>query len=190
MPLDDDAVLNPAVGHYYFAPTTGQPIPDDILTPAEPWLDLGHTALEDPFGITSEGGETTTLGTWQNANLRNTTSPRVESVTFVLQQWDEQAYRAYWGANGTITEAGPYPVFQTPNVPEELEGALFVLVRDGATGMFFHFPRVSIARADDISFDPAALAGLPVRATVLGMSGQEWSQQVSPVFPLSTPPGS
>ncbi|MFF3373587.1 hypothetical protein ACFYXF_11645 [Streptomyces sp. NPDC002680] len=27
-----------------------------------------------------------------------------------------------------------------PNVIEELEGALFVLVKDGGNGIFFHFP--------------------------------------------------
>ncbi|WP_455771435.1 phage tail tube protein [Streptomyces malaysiensis] len=48
--------------------------------------------------------------------------------------------------------------------PEEPEGALFILVQDGAHGLFFHFPRVSIARADDISFDAETLAGLPVPA--------------------------
>ncbi|MFD8336795.1 hypothetical protein ACFV42_29605 [Streptomyces solisilvae] len=190
MPLDDNAVLNPAVGHYYFAPTTGQPIPDDITNPAAPYVDLGHSSLDDLFGITSEGGETETLGTWQNKNLRNTVSPRVETVTFALQQWDEQAYRAFWGANATTADIGGRTVVQTPSVPEELEGALFVLVRDGANGMFFHFPRVSIARADDISFDAEALAGLPVRATVLGMSGQDWTYQVGTLAPLSIPPGS
>lgn len=190
MPLDDNAVLNPAVGHYYFAPTTGQPLPDDIANPPAPWVDLGHTSLDDPFGITSDGGDTTTLGTWQNKNLRNTTAPRVESVTFALQQWDEQAYRAFWGANATTTEATGRTVVQAPSVPEELEGALLVVVRDGASALFFHFPRVSIARADDISFDAEELAGLPVRATVLGMSGQEWTYQVGTVGPLSAPPGS
>ncbi|NGO71448.1 hypothetical protein [Streptomyces boncukensis] len=190
VPLDDNAVLNPAVGHYYFAPTTGQPLPDDITAPAEPWADFGHTSLDDPFGITTDGGETETLGTWQNKNLRNTTSPRVESVTFALQQWDESAYRAFWGANATTAEAAGRTVVQVPSVPQELEGALFVLVRDGANGMFFHFPRVSIARADDIEFDAEELAGLPVRATVLGMSGQEWTYQVGTLAALSTPPGS
>ncbi|ATL85605.1 hypothetical protein SMALA_5375 [Streptomyces malaysiensis subsp. malaysiensis] len=48
--------------------------------------------------------------------------------------------------------------------PEEPEGALFILVQDGAHGLFFHFTRVSIARADDISFDAETLAGLPVPA--------------------------
>lgn len=81
-------------------------------------------------------------------------------------------------------------VVQTPSVFEELEGTLFVLVRDGANGVFFHFPRVSIARADDIEFDPEALAGLPVRATVLGTSGQDWTYQVGTLAPLPTPPGS
>ncbi|MEO3851755.1 hypothetical protein ABGB09_29705 [Streptomyces sp. B8F3] len=190
MPLDDQAVLNPAVGHYYFAPTTGQPIPDDPTAPADPWVDLGHTSLEDPFGITTEGGETETLGTWQNKNLRNVTSPRVETVTFALQQWDEQAYRAFFGVNGALADAGGRNVFQVPAVPQELEGALFVLVKDGGRGLFFHFPRVSIARADDIEFDPEALAGLPVRATILGLAGSDFTQQVSEMFDLAPAPGS
>lgn len=176
MALDDDAVLNPAVGHYYFAPV-GTAKPTDPMAPAAPWADLGHTSLEEPFGITSEGGETTTLGTWQNKKLRNVNAPRVQSVAFVLQQWDADALKLYYGSNSATASDGS---IREPENPVETEGALYVLVEDGFDQVAFYWPRVSVYRADDISFDSEALAGLPVRATILGTTGQDWISEITP----------
>lgn len=183
MAIDDDAVLNPAIGHYYYAPTAGQARPSDPLAPASPWVDLGHTSLDDPFGLTSEGGDTTTLGTWQNKNLRNVTSPRVESVTFQVMQWDSVGLKLYYGSNAAVSGGN----VRVPKSPQETEGALFVLVEDGLEQVAMYWPKVSIYRADDLSFDPEALAGLPVRATVLETSGQDWLYEVTPKGDLSVP---
>lgn len=176
MALDDGATLVPAVGHYFFAPAKGQARPTDPFAPATPWVDLGHTSLDDPFGITSEGGDTTTLGTWQNKALRNSHAPRVESISFVLQQWDEASLKLYYGSNAA-TVGGRVRV---PEAAVETEGALFVRVDDGEGALAFYWPAVSIYRADDISFDPEALAGLPVRATILGYSTNDWLYEIDP----------
>lgn len=176
MALDDDAVLVPAVGHYWFNPTAGAAKPANVLAPATPWVDFGHTSLEDPFGLTSEGGEVSTLGTWQNKALRNVTSPRIQAVTFIAQQWDEQAYKMYFGGNGSIN-AG---YFRVPVNPTETQGALLAVVEDGAEQVGMYFPKVSIARADDIEFDAEEIAGLPLRATILGTSAQDWLFEISP----------
>ncbi|PZG20598.1 hypothetical protein [Nonomuraea aridisoli] len=186
MALDDDAVLVPAIGHYWFAPTVGVTRPANVLAPGDPFIDFGHTSLEDPFGLTSEGGEVTTLGTWQNQALRNVTSPRIRQVTFIAQQWDEQTYQAYFGANGSVVEG----YFQVPANPTELTGTMLVVVEDGAEQLAMYFQRVSIAQADDIEFDAEALAGLPLRATILGVSGQPWLFEISPkgdLIPVPTP---
>ncbi|SDI41165.1 Ig-like domain (group 2) [Sinosporangium album] len=174
--LDDDATVVPAIGHFFFNPAKGAAKPANVLAPPAPWIDFGHTALEDPFGLTSEGGETTTLGTWQNKSLRNVTSPRVRAVTFVAQQWDEQSYKLYFGANGAMS--GRY--FRVPVNPVETTGTLMVVVEDGIEQLGMYFPNVSIAQADDIEFNAEELAGLPLRATILGTSGQNWPFEISP----------
>jgi hypothetical protein len=181
MALDDDATLVPAIGHFFFNPAINAPRPVNPLAPPAPWIDWGHTSLEDPFGMTSEGGETTTLGTWQNKALRNVTSPRVRQIAFIGQQWDEQNYRAYFGANGATVGGW----FRAPANPEELTGTLLVVVEDGGEQLGMYFQRVSIAQADDIEFDPEELAGLPLRATILGTSGQDWLFEISPKGDLS-----
>ena len=184
MSLDDTAVLNPAVGHYFYAPSVGQAKPTDPLAPASPWVDLGHTSLDSPFGITSDGGDTKTLGTWQNKALRNIHEARVESITFELKQWDATTLKLYYGSNATVN--GTDGSIQTPATPEETVGSLYVLVTDGDEQIAFYFPSVSIYRADDISFDAEDLAGLPVRATVLGQSDSDWMFEITPKGALAS----
>lgn len=172
MALIDEAAVVPAVGAYFFHSTVNTPPPVDPDDPeADGYEHLGHTAFEEPFGITSEGGEQTVLPTWQNKSLRSITSPRVESVTFTLQQWTEDTYKLYYGANATMDPETGYVM--TPTNPVETEGTLWVRISDGDEVLPFWLPRVSIFRADDISADAEAFMGLPVRATALGRSGQD-----------------
>lgn len=178
MALDDDATVVPAVGEYWFHAAVGTPPPTDVEDPgSDGYTDLGHTALEEPFSITSEGGEETVLGTWRNKQLRTVNSPRVESVAFVLQQWTEDTYRLYYGANAEVDANGYVLV---PENPIKTEGTLFVLVKDGEERLPLWFPRVQIYRADDITADPEALMGLPVRATILGRSGETSLYGIAP----------
>lgn len=182
--LTDAATLVPAVGHYFYNPTKGAARPTNPLAPVSPWVDLGHTSLDSPFGISSEGGDTTTLGTWQNKALRNSHAPRVESIAFVLQQWDAASLKLYYGSNAALVSGR----LRVPESPLETEGALFVRVDDGAEQIAFYWPAVSVYRADDISFDAEALAGLPVRATILGTSGADWLYEIDPKGDLTPAP--
>lgn len=171
MALDDDALLVPATGYYWFHPSTGQEPPADPDDPAaDGYVNLGHTALEGPFAINSEGGEQTILGTWQNPQARSTTSPRVESFAFIVQQWTEYNYKLYYGANA-IVHANGY--VYAPKNPTETEGTLWVQILDGDDMVAFHAPRVSILRADNLSLEAGALGGFPVRATVLGSADDQ-----------------
>lgn len=174
--LDDQATLVPATGHYFLAPQFTGP-PADLITPAGPWADVGHTSLDSPFGLTSDGGDTTTLGTWQNPALRNSHAPRVESVAFILQQWDLASMKLYWGANSGVSPAG---ALRAPKAPSETLAALYMVASDGVEKLPWYYPSVSIFRADDIGFDAEALAGMPVRATILGVSGQDWLYEITP----------
>lgn len=178
MALDDAADLVPAVGEYWFQEVVNADPPADEDNPgADGYDDMGHTALEDPFGLVSEGGEQTVLGTWRNKSKRTVQSPRVESVAFVLQQWDGVNYRYYWGANAAPDPNGYY---MAPENPVPVVGTLWVLIRDGDETLPLWFPHVSIYRADDITADAEALMGMPVRATILGRSGQSGLYGIKP----------
>lgn len=184
MALDDGAVLVPATGHFYINPTVNSAVPADPTAPAAPWVDLGHTSLEDPFGITQEGGDITVLGSWQNKSLRTSEAPRTIIFTFIALQWDEATYKLYFGANGSVVS----DYFQVPNSPTNSEVTLFVRVDDGTESVGIHVPKVSITRADDITYDSEALAGLPLRATALGVSGNDFIYQITPKGDLTPTP--
>lgn len=184
MALDDDATVVPAVGEYWFHPAVDSPPPADFEDPAaDDYEDLGHTSLEDPFAIASEGGEQTVLGTWRNKALRSVLSPRVESINFILQQWDGDNYQLYFGANTALDPVSGF--WMTPSNPVETEGTLFLLIRDGDEALPLWFPRVSIFRNDDIEADPEAFMGMPVRATVLGRSGEQGLYGIQPKAALA-----
>lgn len=182
IPADETVV--PATGHYYFkewtAGVTGPVVPPTDWNDVESdtnWTDsdLGSTSLDSPFGISSDGGDATTLGTWQNKSKRQSFADRTETVAFALEDWNTKNYRLYWGANSTVGTDG---LVATPANPVPVEGTLVMVASDGANKIPFYFPHVSIYRADDIAFDPEALAGMPVAATVLGVDGQDWLYKV------------
>ncbi|OLT27743.1 hypothetical protein BJF83_17300 [Nocardiopsis sp. CNR-923] len=178
MALDDDALLVPAVGTYYYHPTVGTEVPADPDNPeTDGYVDLGHTALEAPFGINTEGGEQAVLGTWRNRQARSVNSPRVESFNFVVQQWTEYNYRLYFGANA-ITDPNGYTYAHKD--PVETEGTLWVRIEDGAERVAFHGPRVSIFRNEALALEAEALGGLSVRATVLGRAGDQRMYGLTP----------
>lgn len=176
MPFDSDATLVPAAGAIFYSPTINPGRPADPYNPATPWINLGNTSADSPLSITSTGGDTTTLASWQNTAVRNSHSARVESVAFRALQWDQTTLPLYYGANGTFV-AGRYRV---PVAPTESTGALFVRVDDGTEALAMYFPSVSIYRSDDISLDAAALAGLPLRATILGVSSNTYMYEIDP----------
>jgi len=161
--LDDSAVVLPAVGHYWFNPTKNVGIPDDVMNPGGAWVDCGHTSLDDPFSLTRDGGDVTTLGTWQKPRLRNSIETFTDSIAFQLQQWSSEQYQMYFGANSV--KDGKWT--KTPTKPVEVEGSLLVVVEDGDEQLPLYSGHVSIGRADDIEFDAEAFAGMPVRATLL-----------------------
>lgn len=72
MALNDKATLVIGAGNYFTAPTPGTKAPVDLTTVATPWVNMGHTSIEDIMSFDSEGGESSVLGTLQNPSLRTT----------------------------------------------------------------------------------------------------------------------
>ncbi|NUV86593.1 hypothetical protein G6W61_10275 [Streptomyces sp. KAI-26] len=178
MAINDAATLVVGSGNYLTAPT-GTAMPADLLTPLSPWQNVGHTSLEDVFGITSEGGEATTIGSLQNKSLRTKYSARTETMTFTLQQWDTAALKLYFGANAPILPDGSVGV---PTNPEPTQAAFLAVFVDGDNHFAFYAPRAEIYRADDMAIsDTESLAGLPLGVKPMALGANEWTYAITPL---------
>ncbi|MFI9205290.1 hypothetical protein [Streptomyces sp. NPDC053048] len=178
MALNDNATLVVGSGNYLTAPV-GTAMPDDLLVPVSPWQNVGHTSLEDVFGITSEGGEATTIGTLQNKSLRTKYSARTETMTFTLQQFDTAALRLYFGANAPILPDGSVGV---PADPQPTQSAFLAIFIDGESHFAFYAPKAEIYRADDMAIaDTESLAGLPLGVKPMIHGNNTWTYAVTPL---------
>ncbi|MFF3017115.1 hypothetical protein [Streptomyces sp. NPDC057939] len=178
MALNDDATLVVGSGNYLIAPV-GTAAPDNLLVPTSPWQNVGHTSLEDVFGITSEGGEATTIGTLQNKSLRTKYSARTETMTFTLQQFDTPALRLYFGANAPLLPDGSVGV---PADPKPTQSAFLAIFIDGENHFSFFAPKAEIYRADDMAIaDTESLAGLPLGVKPMVHGNNAWTYAVTPL---------
>jgi len=167
MALKDNSTLKPNTGRFYTAPV-GTALPADLRNPGAEWEDIGHTSLEDIVAISSEGGETSTLGSLQNKTLRNSTTPRVESFGLNLHQFDETALQLYYGSNAKVN--GNY--VEVPDEPVATERAWLGVLYDGNNDAGFYAAKASIFRSDDVAIsDTESLAQLPLSVTPLKMEG-------------------
>lgn len=180
--LNDNATLVVNSGNYFTGPV-GTPIPA-ILTDLggldwEDWEDVGHTSLEDIFGLSSEGGEATVLGTLQSKALRTSYSSRTETMTFTLQQFDAAGLKLYYGSNAPTLPNGTLGV---PTNPVPTEAAFLVVFRDGNNAFAFYAPKAELYRADDLALaDTESLAGLPIGVTPLVHSTNQYTYAVTPL---------
>jgi hypothetical protein len=176
--INDAATLVIGSGNYLTAPV-GTDIPDDLLAPTSPWSNVGHTSLEEIFGITSEGGEATTIGSLQNKSLRTKYSTRVETLTFTLQQFDRSGLKLYYGANAPDLPNGLVGV---PAEPRPTECAFLAIFIDGESHFSFYAPKAEVYRSDDASFgDTESLAGLPLGVKPLTYGSNVWTYAVTPL---------
>ena len=179
MAYNSGATLIPDSGNYFTAPV-GTAAPADLSSVSAPWVNVGHTSLEDILSISSEGGEKTVLGTLQNKQLRTKYSARTETMNFTLQQFDEDSLKLYFGSNMANTGDANYLGVSTDPTPTQ---AAFLIVFVDASNMFsFWVPKADIFRGDDMSLgDSETLAGLPIAVTPLVHGTNTWTYAVSPI---------
>lgn len=182
MSLNDDATLVVGTGHIYLAPTLTD-YPDDVTAPGVPWTELGHTSLSDIFTWDQEGGETSTLGTLQNPNLRTRRSAVVDTMGLTLQQFDEGALKLYFGANAVKNADGwlELPVTAAPTIT-----AMLIVFVDGTATLPIYMPKVEILRGDAPSIESTEdLAGLPINIKPLKDSTKPAAVYIKPI--VTTP---
>jgi len=167
MALSDSAVIIPGTGFLYLAPS-GTAEPASLTSPAAPWNNLGHTSRDDGLTITRDGGDTSVLGTWQNASLRQRVDPTTYAITMVAHQVDNTVLGLYFGG-GDATVANHFGVTSAIGTTEQ---AMYVRIVDGANEVGLYLPKVSITSEDDMEIDPEGFLAFPLRATVLQESGQ------------------
>jgi hypothetical protein len=177
MALDSTAVLKVGVGHFYTAPV-GTALPTDLRNPSGTWTHMGHTSVSDILSAASEGGETTTLRSLQNATLRTTTAARTEGFVMSLLQFDTTALKLYYGSNATVDGSGNLAV---PASPVATEVAWLVVFYDGQTTAGIYAPKTSIIRNDDLAVaDTENLVSLSVKVTPLQNGANDWAFKFLP----------
>lgn len=167
MALDESELYLPARGYIYIG-DEGTSAPEDIdsfdLNEGTPeWENIGHTSSEELPEFGFDGGETETLGTWQNATLRVVeTETTTHYVTFNVHQFNDLTLGLYYGSTGGST-AGRFEVQEATGGSDR---ALLIIVVDGQNRVAFHAPAVTIRAEDSISMESDAFAYLPLRATL------------------------
>lgn len=182
MATNDDAVLSVGGGHFWTCPyvsATPTPMPTDLSAPEAPWAEVGHTSLEDIFSISSEGGESTSLGTLQNRTLRTRIAPRTETFNFTLHEFDEAGLKLYYGSNAVVDTDGNV---QVPSQPKPTICSFLAVFSDGTETFAFYAPKAEVLRSEDLSIaDTDSLAGLPIGVKPVQHGSNSWLYKVTPM---------
>ncbi len=167
MALNDQSVIVPGTGFIYFAPAETA-VPADLVAPAAPWDNIGHTSREDGLTITRDGGDEEVIGTWQNPNLRVVKEPTTFAITAHLHQVTDEVLGLYFGG-GDDTVADQFGITSTTGTSDR---AMYVRIVDGANSRSLYVPKVAISSEDDIEVDVEGFLSFPIRATVLQVTGE------------------
>ena len=134
-------------GNYFIGPVGTKP-PTDLLNPAAPWENMGHTSLDEILGVSSDGGEATVLGTLQAKQLRTARSARTETMRVNLQQFDATGLKLFFGANMSPT-SDDARFSGVPSSPQPTKVAFMAVYIDGENTFALWAPSVEILRGDD-----------------------------------------
>lgn len=183
MTLNDNAVFKLSTGHFYLAPV-GTAEPTDLSNLDASWVEIGHTSLDNVLSQSSDGGDTTTLGTLQASSLRTSTTPIVVSWAFNLQQFDVDSLKLYFGSNSTpnTPDTDEQAWLRIASDPQPTTKAFLIVLFDGETKMGIHCQKAEIARGDDMDFsDTSSLSSLPLKVTPLDNAGAPARMSITPL---------
>lgn len=164
--VNDASVFKIGTGHFYRA-VSGTDAPTDLTTIDPAWSEIGHTSLEDILAFASDGGDATTLGTLQKPVLKTAYSPRTESFTFNLAQFDAESLKLYFGSNMAPIAVGS-DWLGVPLTPAPTLSAFLLVLTDGVSSIGLWAPQTELYRADDMSFsDTESIQQLPIQVKPL-----------------------
>jgi hypothetical protein len=145
--------------------------------PFSAYTEIGHTSPDNPLQMNRDGGDVTTLGSWQQDNVDQSTAAVNWAMAFSLLQYDITSMKLYHGSNAIVGADGS--VQSNLAGPSPTEAAEFLIVKNGAKAQARHYPRVSIIAADGESFDTSKLAEMPVQASILSSNTLTYGFSVS-----------
>jgi hypothetical protein len=138
-------------------------------TLATGWVPAGHTSLDNDFAPFYDGGESTTRGTRQNANLRTQVATATEGVDISFVQVDNETLRMFYGG-GEAPSAG---VFELPDSSAPIEKAALMVYLDGERATGWMRPKVSAFRNGAIRDAKGGWLEFPIRLTFLQLTGRK-----------------
>lgn len=176
MALNDALVLVPGKGAVFTStsgtdPWTAAEVDAFVSAGTIPagWNHLGHTDIDSPLTPAQDGGDTTTLGSWQNDALKQTQAAVTDSFTVPAEQvLDTDILTLYYGG-GTATTPGE---FSAPDSPAAQERAWQVVFIDGTTAFGWGGAKASILRGDAANIATDDFMKLPLTFTILKASGK------------------
>lgn len=186
MALNDQATLVIGAGNFYMNPTTGDSAPTDLKAVPSPWVNIGHTSIEDILGFDTEGGDQTILKTLQNKSLRTRREAITDTLSLTVQQFDKGSLKLYFGSNSSdgdfISGAAGEKWLRVKSDPKPTVCAFLAVFIDGENIFAIHIPKCEIMRGDSPSFDDTEnLAGLPLKITPLQFEDNDWTMEVTPL---------
>lgn len=139
-----------------------------LSAPPAPWVSVGNTSVDNLPEWGSNGGSTTTKGTWQNAAARSLTTTATEEVKFVLEEYNNIGLSLYYGTplTGDAAVAGGFAV----NSVRTREYALLIVCNDMNAGTHYvgyWAARCSIGRGDNSKPASDGFSTLTCNATIL-----------------------
>lgn len=180
----DEAVYLPSEGHVFYAPVgTEPPSLDDVAQWVDSsrqgrikadggaeWKPIGYTSIEDlpVLGADSDGGDP--LGVWENPQFRTTPITTTDTVSVQPVQWSEIPLTHRFGAGAKLDPATGRVTI--PATYQSVEVALMVIIVDGDRPLIVHYYRGASAPDGDLEADREKFLALPVKYTVLNVSGK------------------
>lgn len=173
MAVTDGAVLLPGIGHILLGNVAATKpnlaaltsfAADTSVVPSG-FTDIGHTDLDQILQFGTEGGDTETKGSWQNAALREiVTTAKVDYLIFKsLQILDNTVLSLYHGG-GSAAVANE---FAWPDNPTPTEKAFLLIMLDGTTPTALYARKSSIRAESEMEFASDDFTKAPLRVTFL-----------------------
>lgn len=179
MALSDTATLLINGGNFYTA-AAGTAAPSSLASvPSAPWVNVGHTSIDDVLAFNTDGGEATSIGTLQKRVLRTSYSTRVETLNFTLQQWDSASLKLYFGSN--LSQVSTTIWWSVPDSPAITTNAFLAIFVDGSTSFGIYAPSAELYRGDDLEFAVDELSGLPISVKPINYLTNTFRYQVTPL---------
>ena len=151
MTLDASKLIIPGRGTVLFAPVGTQPVNIDafnlnVASTFKDW-DIAHTSKENAISFSKDGGETTTLGSWEVPNLKVSKTPTMISFTTGKLQMDKENFERCFGIAGNSWDAAT-GAFKVTNLATT-DLAVMVIMIDGENNRGgWYFPKCSVSMGD------------------------------------------